>query len=155
MSKNVPPVYSSRSFIVSSLTFKSLIHFEFIFVYDVRKCSNFISYRKHISGASLVVQWLRIRLPMQGTRVRALVREDPTCCGAARPVRHNYWACAPQLLKPARHNYWSLRAWSPCSTAREATAVRSLHTATKNSPHSPQLGRARAQQRGPNTVKNK
>ena len=31
-----------------------------------------------IQGASLVVQWLRICLPMQGTRVRALVWEDPT-----------------------------------------------------------------------------
>ena len=41
-------------------------------------------------GASLVAQWLRIRLPMQGTRVRALVREDPTCRGATKPVRHNY-----------------------------------------------------------------
>ena len=40
--------------------------------------------------ASLVAQWLRIRLPMQETRVRALVREDPTCCGATKPVRHNY-----------------------------------------------------------------
>ena len=40
--------------------------------------------------ASLVAQWLRIRLPMQGTRVRALVREDPTCCGTTKPVRHNY-----------------------------------------------------------------
>ena len=29
-------------------------------------------------GASLVAQWLRIRLPMQGTRVQALVCEDPT-----------------------------------------------------------------------------
>ena len=28
--------------IVSSLTFRSLIHFEFIFVYGVRECSNFI-----------------------------------------------------------------------------------------------------------------
>ena len=27
---------------VSSLTFRYLIHFEFIFVYGVRKCSNFI-----------------------------------------------------------------------------------------------------------------
>ena len=41
------------------------------------------------SGASLVVQCLRIRLPMQETRVRALVQEDPTCCGATKPVRHN------------------------------------------------------------------
>ena len=42
------------------------------------------------SGASLVAQWLRIRLPMQGTRVRALVREDPTCRGATKPVCYNY-----------------------------------------------------------------
>ena len=41
-------------------------------------------------GASLVAQWLRIHLPMQGTRVRALVWEDPTSCGATKPVRHNY-----------------------------------------------------------------
>ena len=40
--------------------------------------------------ASLVAQWLRIRLPMQGTRVRALVREDPTCRRATKPVHHNY-----------------------------------------------------------------
>ena len=36
------PVFSSKSFVVSGLTLRSLIHFEFIFVYDVRKCSNFI-----------------------------------------------------------------------------------------------------------------
>ena len=41
-------------------------------------------------GTSLVAQWLRIHLPMQGTRVRALVREDPTHCGTTKPVRHNY-----------------------------------------------------------------
>ena len=41
-------------------------------------------------GASLVAQWLRIHLPMQGTWVRALVWEDPTCHGATKPVRHNY-----------------------------------------------------------------
>ena len=41
-------------------------------------------------GASLVAQWLRICLPMQGTRVRAVVWEDPTCRGATEPVRHNH-----------------------------------------------------------------
>ena len=41
-------------------------------------------------GTSLVVQWLRIRLPMQGTLVRSLIQEDPTCYGAIKPVRHNY-----------------------------------------------------------------
>ena len=43
-----------------------------------------------MGSASLVAQWLRICLPMQGTRVQALVWEDPTCCGATRPVSHNY-----------------------------------------------------------------
>ena len=42
------------------------------------------------TGASLVAQWLRIRLPMQGTRVRALVWEDPACLGATKPMHHNY-----------------------------------------------------------------
>ena len=40
MSSNVLPMFSS--FVVSGLTSRSLIHFEFIFVYGVRKCSNFI-----------------------------------------------------------------------------------------------------------------
>ena len=42
MLEGVLPMFSSRSFIVSALTFRSLIHFEFIFVYGVRKCSSFI-----------------------------------------------------------------------------------------------------------------
>ena len=33
--------------------------------------------------------------------------EDPTCRGATKSVRHNYWACA---VEPASHNYWSLSA---------------------------------------------
>ena len=56
--------------------------------------AEFASPHKYIkntsTGASLVAQWLRICLPMQGTRVRALVWEDPTCRGATRPVSHNY-----------------------------------------------------------------
>ena len=35
-------MFSSKSLMVSGLTFRSLIHFEFIFVYGVRECSNFI-----------------------------------------------------------------------------------------------------------------
>ena len=42
MSESVLPMFSSRSFIASGLTLRSLIHFEFIFVYSVRKCSSFI-----------------------------------------------------------------------------------------------------------------
>ena len=48
------------------------------------------SNQKFTGGTSLMVQWLRIHLPMQGTQVRALVQEDPTCRGATKPVRHNY-----------------------------------------------------------------
>ena len=36
-------MFSPKSFIVSCLyNFRSLIYFEFIFVYSVKKCSNFI-----------------------------------------------------------------------------------------------------------------
>ena len=41
MSENVLPMFSSRSCMVSCLIFRSLNHFEFIFVYGVRECSNF------------------------------------------------------------------------------------------------------------------
>ena len=59
MSLNVLLIFSSKSFIVSGLTFRSLIYFEFIFVYGVKKCSNFIilhvavQFSHHLSGAAL------------------------------------------------------------------------------------------------------
>ena len=112
-------------------------------------CQNFLPL-----GTSLVAQWLRIRLPMQGTWVRALVWEDPTCRGATKPVCHNYWACA---LEPVSHNYWAhvLQLLSLCSTTREATPMRSPCTATKSSPHSLQLEKARVQQRRLSAAKKK
>ena len=42
MSLSILPMFSSKSFVVSCLTFRSLIHFQFIFVYGVRKWSNFV-----------------------------------------------------------------------------------------------------------------
>ena len=126
MSESVLPMFSSRSFIVSGLTLRSLIHFEFIFVYGVRKCYSFILLQvvdqfwnkpqkkqdnslSHIplpvsehelallslsalpsvlwpsplssfitgSKTSLVVQWIRICLPMEGTQVQSLARKIP------------------------------------------------------------------------------
>ena len=47
-------------------------------------------FRRQVQGLSLVVQWLRFRLPTQGTRVQSLVQEDPTCHGATKPVCYNY-----------------------------------------------------------------
>ena len=57
------------------------------------------------------------------------------------------WAREPQLL--------SLRVWSLCSAAREAAIVRGLRTAVKSGPRSPQLEKALAQKRRPNTAINK
>ena len=56
----------------------------------VAKSTSLNSVLKLEPGASLVAQWLRICLPMQGTRVQALVWEDPTCLRATKPVSHNY-----------------------------------------------------------------
>ena len=121
----------------------------------------------HLRQASLVAQWLRIHLPMQGTRVRSLTREDPTCHGATKPMRHNYWAWAlehashnywvhvPQLLKPARlepvrHNYWA-RVPQLLKPARLEPVLRNKRSHNnekpvprneKSSPRSPQLEKA-------------
>ena len=75
---------------------------------------------------------------MQGTRVRALVWEDPT-------LPRSNWAREPQLL--------SLRIWSLCSAKREAATVRGPRTAMKSGPRSPQLEKALAQKGRPNTAK--
>ena len=82
------------------------------------------------SGTSLVVQWLRIRLPMQETWVQSLVQEDLTCHRASKPVGHKYWcrhsrAWVPQLLSPCAT---TTEASAPrASATRGATAMRSLH----------------------------
>ena len=68
---------------------EKLWHTQTMDYYSVLKRNELSRYEGTL-GPSLVVQWLGICLPVQGTRVRALVREDPTCCGATKPVRHNY-----------------------------------------------------------------
>ena len=54
---------------------------------------------KVIVGTSLLVQRLRICLPVQGTQVWSLVWEDSTCCGAAKSMCRHYCAesrsCVP------------------------------------------------------------
>ena len=66
--------------------------------------------------------------------------------GRSHMLRSN-WAREPQLL--------SLRVWSLCSATREAAIVRGPRTAVKSGPRSPQLEKALAQKRRPNTAKNK
>ena len=92
---------------------------------NIKKTNNPI---KNWAGASLVAQWLRICLPLQGTQVRALVWEDPTCRGATGPVSHNCWACASETCAPQQEKtrWWEARApqWRvapACHNWREAS----------------------------------
>ena len=40
--------------------------------------------------APLVIQWLRIRLPVQERWVQSLIWGDPTCCRVPKPMSHKY-----------------------------------------------------------------
>ena len=99
-----------------------------------------VKFKHCLPWSSLVVQWLRIHLLMQGTRVWALVQEDPTCCRATR-------ARVPQLLKP--------ECLEPVlRNKRSHRHEKSLRTTMKSSPGSRQLEKSRTQQRRPNAAKN-
>ena len=88
---------------------------------------------------------------MQGTWVWAPVREDPTCHGATKPMRHNT-TTEPVL-------------YSPWATTTEAHAPRARAPQQEKPPQwearapqqsiscSLQLEKAYAQQRRPNTAK--
>ena len=77
------------------------------------------SFKKSEFWTSLVIQWLRIHLPMQGTQVQSLVWEDPKCQPTAlKPVLRN--KISHQNEKPEHHS--------------------------KEQPHSPQLENALRQQ---------
>ena len=86
--------------------------------------------------ASLVTQWLRICLPMQGTRVRALVWKIPHAAEQMGP-----WATAtePARLEPVLRNKRGQDSerpahrdeeWPPLATTRESprTETKTQHT---------------------------
>ena len=87
-----------------------------------------------------MAQWLRIHQPMQGTRFEPWSGKIPHAAEQLSPRATTTEACTPRARAPQQ---------------REATAVRSPRTAMKSSPCSPQLEKARAQQRTPNAAKNK
>ena len=101
-------------------------------------------FKKITSGASLMVQWLRICLAMQETPVSSLVWEDPACLRVTEPMHHSYRAC---VLEPVSHNY---RAHMPrvCVSQQKNALQRKACTSQPEStpPHSPQLEKACAQQ---------
>ena len=78
-------------------------------------------YLRDLPGGSEV----KNRLPVQETRVWSLGQEDPTCHRAAKPVCHNYWACALEQRSPGE---WSQRTLEPMLRNK-----RSRHK--KKSPH--------------------
>ena len=61
-------MFSSRSFVVSCLMFKFLRHFELIFVYGMRVCSNFI-------GLHVAVQLFQHHWPKRLSILSAFVKE--------------------------------------------------------------------------------
>ena len=87
---------------------------------------------KNNPGISLVAQWVRICLPMQGPWVWSLVWEDSACCRATKQQLSN--------------NYWSPSARSTCSATREAGIVRRQRRATKSISCLPQLEKAHPKQ---------
>ena len=58
--------------------------------------------RKYLPRVSLVVQRIKIHMPMQGTWVPSFLWKDPTSRETAEPVHHNYW---PRALEPSSCNY--------------------------------------------------
>ena len=88
--------------------------------------------RNERTQTSLVVQWIRIRLPMQGTQVRSPVRENSTGGTASNPAHYNN---EPGHLEPVLHDERGHgngkpvhlnEGQSPLTATRE-----SLHTAWK------------------------
>ena len=58
--------------------------------------------RKYLPRVSLVVQRIKIHMPMQGTWVPSFLWKDPTSRETTEPVHHNYW---PRALEPSSCNY--------------------------------------------------
>ena len=75
---------------------------------------------KHDQGTSLVVQWLRICLPMQGTQVQSLVGEDSTWFRATKPVHHNYWSL--RALEPGCHKKRSHCSEKPANRNKQPSS---------------------------------
>ena len=96
-----------------------------------------LKYQKTEVGASLVAQWLN--LP-------ANAGDTGSSPGLGRShVPRSSWAREPQLL--------SLRVWSLCSATGGAAIVKGPRTTMKSGPRLPQLEKALAQKRRPNTAK--
>ena len=92
-----------REFIVSSQRCYSQPRFIPFYLISllVSRQAIIIYSQESVRGTSLVVQWLRIHLPTQGTWIQSLLGElNPSCLGQVSLHTHNYWV---QML------------WGPCN----------------------------------------
>ena len=130
------------------------------------KCSNYLKKKSktNFERISLVVQWMGVHLPMQGTRVQSLVWEGYTCPGATEPGHHNYevfalepksrnyWACVPQLLKPTCPGACMLQLLKPVLLEpvlhKRRQDSKPVHC-NQEQPRLAQLEKARVQQQRP------
>ena len=87
-------------------------------------------------------QWLRICLPVQGTRVQVLVWEDSTCHRATK-------ARAPQLLSPGAA---APEALGPVLSSERSHCSEKPGRHNREQPCSRQLEKPRAQQQRPSTT---
>lgn len=73
---------------------------------------DYIKKKKKSIADFLVVHWLRIHLPMQGTWIQFLLWEDSTYHGATKPVCPNCWAhtLEPFALWQEKPPQWGARA---------------------------------------------
>ena len=58
-----------------------------------------------------MAQWITIHLPVQGTQVQSLVRQDSTCLGATKAHGPQLWK--PECLEPVLHNKRSYYSEKP------------------------------------------
>lgn len=84
------------------------------------------------SKASLVVQWLRIWLAVQGTLFLSLVQEDPMCLGVTKSTCHNYLSSALEpratATEPTSCKDWSLRTlWPILHSKRSLCNEKPIH----------------------------
>ena len=116
---------------------------------------------------SLVLQWIRICLPVQATRFDTWSRRY-RCHGVTKPIRQHCWALAlePRGCKPwacalesARHSHWAVccdrwtRApgahapweepplWKACHNKEQPllTATREAHAEQRRAPHTTKI----------------
>ena len=98
-----------------------------------------------------MAQWSKIHLPMQERQVQSLVWENPTCCGAAKPVHHSHWACALETTEACARNQWACaletsEACAPraCASQEKPRQVEAQAPQLEISPHLLQLEKAQA-----------